>query len=431
MKTDLTAERFVASSGNIAGGVGKFSCGICPVGTTVVPDRQVESGSFSCINAAAWSKTSAAKATSCVQILTFWPECCEEAVEAVKEDGFVCLDTNAEKVDAKNNGCSWYLTNEESCGLTNSESFDASEMCCACGGGVDSDEMSSITQTITVQTASTGQQTLFVQNVSDFSAGGQIAIRSPDGFVEFKNVTSIASDSIIVDTALNNTYATGASVTAMSSVAFDCTAGYATWKLGWSVMKQTWCCQNEGKGCAFDCNAGASNWASWSNAKKTFCSMQKPSMPEKITAASITGPQAPPPKQVPDAPFVTNPAPKDAPAAAAPKAVAPKAAAAVTEAVPPKAAAAVTVATPAAAAPTAEQLQAAAPAAAPAAPPAAPAAAVVETEAAAPRSKGRGKAAAQPKAAAMLAPHRRHQKTERSHHRSAGHGSPRSQSWHQ
>ncbi|CAJ1446768.1 unnamed protein product [Effrenium voratum] len=56
---------------------------------------------------------------------------------------------------------------------------------------------------------------------------------------------------------------------------YDCQAGLANWKAGWSSGKRTWCCSHEGKGCdpnAFDCSAGLSNWHhGWSNSKKTWC----------------------------------------------------------------------------------------------------------------------------------------------------------------
>merc|ERR1711972_292769 len=30
---------------------------------------------------------------------------------------------------------------------------------------------------------------------------------------------------------------------------YNCDAGFANWKAGWSVAKKAWCCSNEGKGC--------------------------------------------------------------------------------------------------------------------------------------------------------------------------------------
>jgi hypothetical protein len=34
-----------------------------------------------------------------------------------------------------------------------------------------------------------------------------------------------------------------------TSLPFHCDTGYSNWRVGWSADKQTWCCQNEGKGC--------------------------------------------------------------------------------------------------------------------------------------------------------------------------------------
>jgi len=56
---------------------------------------------------------------------------------------------------------------------------------------------------------------------------------------------------------------------------FDCNAGWANWRAGWSVDKRAWCCKNDGKGCVqgpYDCAAGYANWqAGWSTDKKTWC----------------------------------------------------------------------------------------------------------------------------------------------------------------
>jgi hypothetical protein len=53
---------------------------------------------------------------------------------------------------------------------------------------------------------------------------------------------------------------------------FDCDAGVANWKLGWSQAKKDHCCQTLHVGCEFDCEAGYSNWKQgWSDKKKEYC----------------------------------------------------------------------------------------------------------------------------------------------------------------
>lgn len=75
---------------------------------------------------------------------------------------------------------------------------------------------------------------------------------------------------------------------------FDCTAGFANWRAGWSVSKKIYCCRTEGVGCEdttttpygygrrrhpiltttpqFDCEAGLPNWEyGWSLQKKKYC----------------------------------------------------------------------------------------------------------------------------------------------------------------
>jgi len=75
---------------------------------------------------------------------------------------------------------------------------------------------------------------------------------------------------------------------------YDCNAGFANWQAGWSVPKKAWCCTHSGRGCQtgggcettmppppppppmtsapYDCNAGFANWkAGWSVAKKAWC----------------------------------------------------------------------------------------------------------------------------------------------------------------
>lgn len=72
-------------------------------------------------------------------------------------------------------------------------------------------------------------------------------------------------------------------------VEFDCEAGLANWVDGWSVSKQKFCCEREGKGCPdFDCVAGYANWdRGWSAKKKEYCcSLEDVSC---TTEASIPG----------------------------------------------------------------------------------------------------------------------------------------------
>mmetsp|Transcript_20085 Transcript_20085/g.53850 ORF Transcript_20085/g.53850 Transcript_20085/m.53850 type:complete len:548 (+) Transcript_20085:2-1645(+) len=53
---------------------------------------------------------------------------------------------------------------------------------------------------------------------------------------------------------------------------FDCEAGAANWKLGWSQAKKDHCCRTLHVGCEFDCDAGFSNWKKgWSDKKKEYC----------------------------------------------------------------------------------------------------------------------------------------------------------------
>jgi len=52
---------------------------------------------------------------------------------------------------------------------------------------------------------------------------------------------------------------------------YDCEAGFANWKAGWSDSKKTWCCEREDIAC-FNCHAGLSNWkVDWSLKKKEWC----------------------------------------------------------------------------------------------------------------------------------------------------------------
>merc|ERR1712232_1147674 len=59
---------------------------------------------------------------------------------------------------------------------------------------------------------------------------------------------------------------------------YDCEAGLAKWKKGWSDSKKDWCCKHEKKGCEdpFDCEAGLDNWQKgWADKKKTWCCAHK------------------------------------------------------------------------------------------------------------------------------------------------------------
>jgi len=62
-----------------------------------------------------------------------------------------------------------------------------------------------------------------------------------------------------------------------SGVQFDCTQGFANWRIGWSKEMKTWCCKNNHVGCEaeqepFNCNEGYNNWrAGWSNEMKQYC----------------------------------------------------------------------------------------------------------------------------------------------------------------
>jgi len=71
-------------------------------------------------------------------------------------------------------------------------------------------------------------------------------------------------------------------VPATTSFPYDCNAGYANWKAGWSIGKKGWCCAHGGRGCPissttttscpWNCDEGFSNWAKgWSEPKKQFC----------------------------------------------------------------------------------------------------------------------------------------------------------------
>eukprot|EP00439_Symbiodinium_sp_Y106_P012851 s6805_g1.t2 len=59
---------------------------------------------------------------------------------------------------------------------------------------------------------------------------------------------------------------------------FDCDDGFEHWKVSWSLDKQAFCCDTQGRGCVvttterFDCKAGLDDWeVGWSHAKKLWC----------------------------------------------------------------------------------------------------------------------------------------------------------------
>ena len=53
------------------------------------------------------------------------------------EPEMVCSDTNGELTDSTWDTCTWYVANPSSCGAFDVEGgFNAGEMCCACGGGI-------------------------------------------------------------------------------------------------------------------------------------------------------------------------------------------------------------------------------------------------------------------------------------------------------
>ena len=53
--------------------------------------------------------------------------------------GLECVDVDERTADSNGNSCDWYADNSLDCGLFDVEfenQFIASEMCCACAGGV-------------------------------------------------------------------------------------------------------------------------------------------------------------------------------------------------------------------------------------------------------------------------------------------------------
>jgi hypothetical protein len=90
---------------------------------------------------------------------------------------------------------------------------------------------------------------------------------------------------------LDDSVATGATT---ASLDFDCSAGYAHWELGWSVLKKRWCCERWTVACEresspeettpdpagqqqpFNCSAGFKNWETgWSEGKKRWCCLNE------------------------------------------------------------------------------------------------------------------------------------------------------------
>lgn len=71
----------------------------------------------------------------------------------------------------------------------------------------------------------------------------------------------------------------GCPTTTSTTPSYDCNAGFANWKAGWSRIKKRWCCEHKQRGCtgtvteaAFDCNAALNNFEkAWSPKKKQWC----------------------------------------------------------------------------------------------------------------------------------------------------------------
>lgn len=65
----------------------------------------------------------------------------------------------------------------------------------------------------------------------------------------------------------------------VTSLLFDCDAGYWNWEKGWSVEKQHWCCDRYEKACPdekptapYNCNEAFMNWeTAWPIAKRHYC----------------------------------------------------------------------------------------------------------------------------------------------------------------
>jgi len=76
-------------------------------------------------------------------------------------------------------------------------------------------------------------------------------------------------------------------VPAVTSLPFDCNAGFSNWQAGWSDGKKAWCCDHLHRGCApppppgppatsacppMDCSVAYNNWhKAWTSEKKQYC----------------------------------------------------------------------------------------------------------------------------------------------------------------
>jgi len=78
----------------------------------------------------------------------------------------------------------------------------------------------------------------------------------------------------------SSTETTTTSVGDVTSLPYDCDAGYSNWRRGWSLGKKAWCCDHEGRACPprsssapYSCelfgNPGAVQ--SWSISQKSWC----------------------------------------------------------------------------------------------------------------------------------------------------------------
>lgn len=70
------------------------------------------------------------------------------------------------------------------------------------------------------------------------------------------------------------TTSTSTVTTTTSAAFYDCTAGAAAWKTGWSDEKKEWCCTHGGTGCPdeFNCALEYETWqSSWAQDKKEYC----------------------------------------------------------------------------------------------------------------------------------------------------------------
>jgi len=110
---------------------------------------------------------------------------------------------------------------------------------------------------------------------------------------------------------------TNAAATTTTFPPYDCLAGRANWRLGWSKGKQNWCCKRGLINCKkkrndkvsppdgipktvdFDCGAGLLNWDSlWSVAKQEWCCrMERLGCPKPSTTAPDTKQEKPKAKE--------------------------------------------------------------------------------------------------------------------------------------